>query len=183
MIPLIAYTPRMTLLAASRALLTAELTKPRYFPILLGATMPAHWPPGDYDEKAMRYFLEQLTAGGRDAAGWYGWYAILKAGAEVAQNTLVATGGFHGPPDANGSAEIGFSVADDWRGRGIGTELTAGLVAHAAQTGMVRRLTARTTSDNAAAQRVLTHNGFTLLPTPDAEYIHYERDITPALPA
>lgn len=183
MIPLIAYTPRLTLLAASRALLTAELTKPRYFPILLGAAMPAHWPPGEYDEDAMRYFLDQLTAGGRDAAGWYGWYAILKAGAETPVNTLVATGGFHGPPDANGSAEIGFSVADDWRGRGIGRELAAGLVAHAAQTGMVRRLTARTTADNVASQRILTHNGFTLKPNPDLLHMEFERDITPVLPA
>lgn len=50
MIPLIAYTPRLTLLAASRALLTAELHKPQYFPMLLGAAMPADWPPGEHNQ-------------------------------------------------------------------------------------------------------------------------------------
>ncbi|GGG38996.1 GNAT family N-acetyltransferase [Hymenobacter glacieicola] len=178
MIALIAYTSRLTLVAASRALLTAELTKPQYFPILLGAQLPAHWPPGEYDEEAMRYFLAQLTAGGRTAAGWYGWYAILRAGAEAPANVLIGTGGFHGPP-VEGSAEIGFSVADDWRGRGLGTELVGGLVRHAADTGMVRHLTARTTLDNLGAQRILQHNAFRLTsPTPDAEgYLHFKRDI------
>ena len=42
MIPLITHTPRLLLLAASRALLTAELHKPRYFPVLLGAAKPLH---------------------------------------------------------------------------------------------------------------------------------------------
>ncbi|WP_139925198.1 GNAT family N-acetyltransferase [Hymenobacter sp. DG01] len=181
MIPLIAYTPRLTLIAASRALLTAELTKPQYFPILLGAQLPAHWPPGQYDEEAMRYFLEQLTAGGRTAAGWYGWYAILKAGPETPKNTLIGAGGFHGPPQDE-TVEIGFSIADDWRGRGLGTELVAGLVRHAADTGLVRQLTARTTPTNLASRRILEQNGFRLpAPEPDAEgHLQFVRDITGA---
>ncbi|UYZ62433.1 GNAT family N-acetyltransferase [Hymenobacter weizhouensis] len=164
MIPLIAFTPRLTLIAASRALLTAELSKPRYFPMLLGAALPTDWPPGEYDEEAMRFFLAQLTAGGRHAAGWYGWYAILRAGAEAPVNTLVAAGGFFGPPDAEGTAEIGYSVAADWRGRGLATELVAGLVRHAAETGLVRRLYAHTSADNPASHRVLLRNDFTEAP-------------------
>lgn len=178
MIPLIAYTSRLTLIAASRALLTAELTKPQYFPMLLGAALPAHWPPGEYDEEAMRYFLEQLTAGGKHAAGWYGWYAILRAGAEVPRNTLVGAGGFHGPP-REGTAEIGFSISDDWHRRGLGTELVAGLVRHAADTELVRRLTARTALSNVGAQRILQQNGFRLVSaTPDEDdRLHFERNI------
>lgn len=181
MIALIAYTPRLTLVAASRALLTAELTKPQYFPILLGAQLPAHWPPGEYDEEAMRYFLDQLTAGGRTAAGWYGWYAILRAGSGTPSNVLIGTGGFHGPP-VEGTAEISFSISDDWRGRSLGTELVAGLVRHAADTGMVQRLTARTPLENVGALRVLQYNSFRLTtPTPNAEgYLHFERDILAA---
>ena len=53
MIPLITQTPRLTILAASRALLTAELHKPQYFPVLLGAALPAGWPPTGYDREAM----------------------------------------------------------------------------------------------------------------------------------
>jgi ribosomal-protein-alanine N-acetyltransferase len=179
MIPLIAYTPRLTLVAASRALLTAELTKPRYFPILLGATLPAHWPPGEYDEEAMRFFLEQLTLGGKTAAGWYGWYAILRAGAETPGNVLVGTGGFHGPPSPDGTAEIGFSISNDWQGRGLGTELAAGLIAHAAQTGMVQRLVARTTLENAASQKILVQNGFAAGSLDIEGFLHFDRKVEP----
>ena len=159
MIPLITHTPRLLILAGSRALLTAELYKPQYFPVLLGAVLPTDWPPGQYDQDAMRYFLEQLTAGGRTAAGWYNWYALRKAEGGTPR-TLIGAGGFMGPPDAAGTAEIGYSIAADWRGQGLGSELVAGLVQQAAATGMVRQLLAHTAADNLPSQRALVRNGF-----------------------
>ena len=159
MIPLITHTPRLLLLAASRALLTAELHKPQYFPVLLGAGLPVGWPTTDYDRAAQEYFLAQLAAGGRTAAGWYNWYALRKAD-DAAPRTLVGTGGFLGPPDAAGAAEINFSLVAEWRGQGLGTELLAGLVQQAAATGMVRRLLAHPEAGNGAARRVLRRNEF-----------------------
>lgn len=182
MIPLITQTPRLQILAASRALLTAELHKPQYFPVLLGAALPTDWPPGQYDRPAQEYFLEQLTAGGRDAAGWYGWYALRKAD-DTTPRTLVGAGGFMGPPDAAGTAEIGYSISADWRGQGLGTELVAGLIQQAADTGMVRRLIARTTGDNPASQQVLLRNGFEPAGTADDGQLRYERAVEPSPPA
>ena len=181
MIPLIAYTSRLTLIAASRALLIAETAKPHYFPVLLGAQLPAHWPPAEYDADVQQHFLEQLTAGGRTAAGWYGWYALLRAGAEAPTSTLVGAGSFHGPP-VDDTAEIGFAVAADWQGRGLGTELVGGLVRHAADTELVRYLTARTAPDNEPARRTLERNGFRQISdAPDTEGRHlFGRDITKA---
>ena len=179
MIPLITHTPRLLLLAASRALLTAELHKPRYFPVLLGAALPADWPPGEYDRPAMEYFLERLTAGGRDAAGWYGWYALRKAEGATPR-TLVGAGGFLGPPDAAGTAEIGYSIAADWRGQGLATELVAGLVQQAAATGRVRRLLAHTDAANLASQRVLLGNGFTPLDPAADGRLCFGRAVAPA---
>ena len=178
MIPLITHTPRLLLLAASRALLTAELHKPQYFPTLLGAALPADWPPGEYDQEAMRYFLEQLTAGGRTAAGWYTWYALRKATDETPR-TLIGAGGFQGPPDAAGTAEIGYSIAADWRGQGLATELVSGLVQQAAATGMVRRLVAHTRADNLASQQVLLRNGFAATEPADGG-LRFERAVEPA---
>ena len=159
MIPLITQTSRLTILAASRALLTAELHKPQYFSMLLGAALPTDWPPGRYDRAAMQYQLDQLTAGGRAAAGWYGWYALRKADS-IAPRTLVGAGGFWGPPNAVRTAEIDFAVAADWRGQGLGTELVAGLVQQAAATGMVQQLLAHAAPANRAAHQVLVHNEF-----------------------
>ena len=181
MIPLITHTPRLLILAASRALLTAELHKPQYFPVLLGAALPTDWPPGEYDREAMTYFLEQLTAGGRDAAGWYGWYALRKAD-DTAPRTLVGAGGFMGPPDAAGVAEIGYSIAADWRGQGLGTELVAGLIQQAANTGLVRRLLAHTAADNGPSQQVLLRNAFEAAGADAEGRLRFERAIEPAEP-
>lgn len=179
MIPLITQTPRLQILAASRALLTAELHKPQYFPLLLGAKMPSDWPPGEYDRAAQEYFLERLTEGGRAAAGWYGWYALRKAD-DHAPRTLVGAGGFLGPPDADATAEIGYSISADWRGRGLGTELVAGLIQQAADTGMVRRLVAHAHAHNPASQQVLLRNGFALTDATDAEgRQRFERAVVP----
>ncbi|WP_167856880.1 GNAT family N-acetyltransferase [Hymenobacter aquaticus] len=178
MIPLITHTPRLTLIAASRALLTAELHKPRYFPILLGAAMPTDWPPGAYDEATMHHFLDKLTAGGRTAAGWYGWYALLKA-TDTTPVTLVGAGGFLGPPDAAGTAEINYSIATDWRRQGLATELVAGLVQQAEQTGMVRQLVAHTLPHEPAAEEVLRRNGFALAGLAPDGRLRFERTVEP----
>ena len=182
MIPLITHTPRLLILAASRALLTAELHKPHYFPVLLGAALPADWPPGEYDQEAMRFFLEQLTAGGRTAAGWYNWYALRKAEGDTPR-TLIGAGGFMGPPDAAGTAEIGYSIAADWRGQGLATELVGGLVQQAAATGMVRRLLAHTDADNLASQKVLLANGFRPDGSVEDGRLRFERAVEPAADA
>ncbi len=179
MIPLITQTPRLQILAASRALLTAELQKPQYFPVLLGAVQPASWPPLGYDREAMEYFLEKLTAGGRDAAGWYNWYALLKPAGDVPR-TLVGSGGFMGPPDAAGCAELGYSIAAEWQGRGLATELVAGLVQQAAATGQVRRLVAHAQPENLASQKVLLANGFASSGTDFNGQLRFERAVEPA---
>jgi ribosomal-protein-alanine N-acetyltransferase len=178
MIPLIAQTPRLLILASSRALITAELHKPQYFPVLLGATMPSSWPPAAYDRAAMEFLLEKLTAGGRDAAGWYSWYALRKAD-DTTPRILVGSGSFMGPPDVNGLAEIDYFIAPEWRGQGLATELVAGLVQQAIATGMVRLLVAHTSVENSASQRVLMHNGFVSVGTDVNGQLRFERSIEP----
>ncbi|WP_302052019.1 GNAT family N-acetyltransferase [Hymenobacter sp. BRD128] len=116
---------------------------------------------------------------GRAAAGWYNWYALRKAEGATPR-TLVGTGGFMGPPDAQGCVEMGYSIAADWRGQGLGTELVAGLVQQAAATGQVRRLVAHTEPENLTSQRVLLANGFTSVGTDVNSRLRFERTVEPA---
>ena len=178
MIPLITQTPRLQILAASRALLTAEQQKPQYFPLLLGAALPAHWPPTGYARADQPAALALLTEGGRAAAGWHGWYALRKADG-TAPRTLVGEARFFGPPDAAGRAEIAFAIADDWRGQGLGTELVAGLVQQAADTRLVVQLVAHAAPDSRAAQ-VLLRNGFAPVGAAADGRQRYERAIEAA---
>ena len=181
MIPLITQTPRLQILAASRALLTAELHKPQYFPVLLGAVLPADWSTAQMARPALEQSLEALTAGGRDAAGWHGWYALRKAD-DIAPRTLVGAAGFRGRPDTTGTAEITFAIAADWRGQGLGTELVAGLVQQAAATGMVSSLVAHAAADNLAAQQALRRNGFGQAASAAGGLLRFERTLEPTPP-
>jgi protein lysine acetyltransferase len=73
---------------------------------------------------------------------------------------LIAVGRFvrlHDDPEA---ADVAFTVADEWQGRGLGSLLGEHL-AHAARNRGIRRFTATMSSDNRAARRLmqkLTHH-------------------------
>ncbi|MGH8849579.1 MAG: GNAT family N-acetyltransferase [Casimicrobiaceae bacterium] len=159
---LIMVTPRLRLIAAELAHLRTELDDPAQLGVLLGAEMPATWPPGEYDRGATAYFLSEYERRGSDAVGWYGWYAVRPAhGAGGAQ--VVGAGGYFGPPSPEGSVEIGYSIAEEWRSRGYGSELALALTDRALRDPRVRRVIAQTAADNAASHVVLRRAGFTCL--------------------
>jgi RimJ/RimL family protein N-acetyltransferase len=60
------------------------------------------------------------------------------------------------------AAEIAVTVADDWQGRGLGTELLAGLSERARQEG-IGRFTAVVAADNAAVAGLLRSSGASLI--------------------
>ena len=96
--------------------------------------------------------LEQLTAGGRTPPAGTAGMPCAKP-TDDTPRTLVGSGGFMGPPDAAGTGRNNYSIAADWRGQGLATELVAGLVQQAADTGMVRQLVAHTDADNQPRSR------------------------------
>lgn len=78
----------------------------------------------------------------------------------VPEATLIGDVGFHGPPDEDGRAEIGYAIAPGWRGRGYATEAVARLCDWALALDEVRELAARTRPDNAPSAAVLDRLGF-----------------------
>ncbi|MEP6731286.1 MAG: GNAT family N-acetyltransferase [bacterium] len=126
---------------------------------MLGAIVPAGWPPGLYDTDAMRYFRDCLSRDGDDAVGWYGWYVVTRP-TDTTPATLVASAGYFGPPQ-EGIVEIGYSVVEQFRGRGIATEAIGALRDAALTVPGVRCVVAHTARDNMASQRALERAGFT----------------------
>lgn len=152
-------TARLTLIPSTAAHIEAELAGLDVFSRMLDVVVPASWPPGEYDEGAQRYFLDCLNQSGPAGIGWFGWYAVRPADGE-SPATVVAGGGYFGPPTAEGVVEIGYSVCPEWRARGYATELAAALAAHAAAQPGVTRVIAHTTATNAASVLVLERSGF-----------------------
>ena len=73
---------------------------------------------------------------------------------------VVGHAGFHGPPDADGVVEVGYTVVPELRGRGYARAALAALVAEAAASPQVRVVRASVQPDNAASLAVVRRAGF-----------------------
>lgn len=71
----------------------------------------------------------------------------------------VGSGGFKGAP-VNGRVEIGYGVAEEYRGRGLATEAVSELVRLAFLQANVVAVFAETAVDNGPSQRVVEKAGF-----------------------
>lgn len=165
-------TPRLELIPATPELLRLELSDRDAFAAALAVRVAAGWPPGEYDADAMRFFLDQMTTQGDRVAGWLGYYVVARDA--TSPRELIGAAGYFGPPDG-GAVEIGFSIVETWRRRGIATEVAAGLIEHAARQPTVRRVVARSRRDNLPSHGVLLKCGFHPIPSDDADLAHFER--------
>jgi [ribosomal protein S5]-alanine N-acetyltransferase len=161
-------TPRLTLLEATIPLLMAEgahvvADAPQSRPFgsefeqLLDAKAAEPWPPPLNDEDSRQWMIRQLEA--HPEPGWGMWYILLKRSPGESA-IAVGNGGFKGPPSADGTVEIGYSVVEGYQRLGIGGEAVGAFVERAFANPRVRRVIAETFPDNVSSIRVLEKNGF-----------------------
>jgi RimJ/RimL family protein N-acetyltransferase len=155
---LLLRTERLDLVAASVAHHEAELGSSRELGDLLGAIVPEGWPPGEYDRPAIEFFRDRL-AEDPSAVGWLAWYAVRRPEGR-GEPVVVASGGYFGPPDGEGSVEVGYSVLPEFQGRGYATEIVRALVDRALSRPEIARVFARAQEANAASVKVLLRCGF-----------------------
>jgi RimJ/RimL family protein N-acetyltransferase len=116
-------TERLTLVPSDPSLASSEGSNRPAFFRALGVTPAGAWPPELHDDHTIAFNQQQL-AKGDSQAGWWCWY-FLHESDEGAR--LVGSGGFIGPPDADGAVEIGFSILDEFRRQGFAVEALRGL--------------------------------------------------------
>ena len=76
------------------------------------------------------------------------------------EGTVIGGIGFHSAPDDDGRVEIGYGIAEEYRGQGI-TTAAVGMLLDIARDAGARVVFATTDPENRASQRVLEHCGFT----------------------
>ena len=135
-------------------------------PALIRAVLAADWPaaaalapfPVDGDAFAgadyvLRLRLAQLEQDPSEQPWLY------RAAVSRETGRVVGRGGFHAPPDAEGTVEIGYEVAPAERGQGLATEIAVGLLRWGAEHGATRCL-ASIRPDNAPSLAISRRLGF-----------------------
>jgi RimJ/RimL family protein N-acetyltransferase len=153
------HTPRLVLVAATAALLRAELDGPEALAAAVGARVPADWPPELYDRDAVLYSLRAAEASPDDPPRWGSWY-VVEPSPQGGPGTLAGMCGFHAPPTPEGDVEVGYGLLPAARGRGYATEATRALTALAFAEPAVRRVVAETLPHLDASIRVMERAGF-----------------------
>lgn len=145
---------RLWLVPASVDLVQADLDGAAALAAALGVAVPEDWPPEHQSRASLAAVMARL--GDRAEHGWSRWYLVGKGAGEG----LVGLAGFEGRPDAEGQAEIAYSIVPSHRSRGYATEAVERLVAWAFSHDRVREVTAETLPHLRPSIRVLEKNGF-----------------------
>ena len=165
-------TARLRLVATTVDLLDAELRNDGSLSVILGVREPLEWPPigGEHDRDAVEFFRSTLL-GDASTLGWLAYYVCL-------DDELVGSAGYFGPPNGLGATEIGYSVSQRWRRRGIATEAILGLVDHAQSVG-ASLVIARTRPDNIGSIQALLANLFVpaAAESQRAGYLRFDRPL------
>ncbi|MEV8377287.1 GNAT family N-acetyltransferase [Kribbella sp. NPDC056861] len=110
---------------------------------------------GDRAKWLWNYRLEQLRTQ-PEAAPW-----IAQAVLSGPSDTVVGYAGFHGPPDADGMVEVGYTVDPRYQRQGYAKAILAALIERITADPAVRVLRATISPDNAASLATIAPFGFT----------------------
>ena len=165
-------TVRLDLVPATKAIAQAELDGRQSLARELGADVPLAWPPEFFDREAADYSLASFERD-PDGAGWGVWYVVRRD--LVRFPIAIGVCGYKGPPDEDGTIEIGCSILLDHRRRGYATEATAALIGRAWAYPEVSRIVGDVVPELAAAIATLEKLGFKLAGKgPERGIVRYE---------
>jgi len=163
-------TARLELVRATIGTVEAAIEGGARLGELLGARVPAGWPPDLLDEAALRFTADRLRESADDAGWWLRF--VLLAGEP---KTLIGVAGYKGPP-AEGAVEIGYGIVGDRQRRGYATEAAEALVRRAFGDPRVERVIAETLPGLIPSIGVLEKCGFTrVAESSEPGVIRYER--------
>jgi len=140
-------TPRLLLLPCLPPVAQAILAGAGALEALLGVRPAADWPGPNFSA-----YLPLLLA--NPARGRWNWLVI-----HPEDRLIIGDSGFHGPPDAAGTVELGYIFAAAYRGRGYATESARALLDWACAQPEVRRVVANCAPGNRQSIRILEKLG------------------------
>jgi ribosomal-protein-alanine N-acetyltransferase len=145
------FRPQVRLLAATEPLLNALNDNRTRFGELIGSPVPDGWP--EFPE-AIGFTLEHLKTASEAGRSWSMQFFI-----DPANGRLLGSGGFAAPP-AERTVEIGYEIAPEFRGQGLGVAAAGAMVERAVSSGEVDHVIAHTLPGPSPSTGVLVSLGF-----------------------
>jgi RimJ/RimL family protein N-acetyltransferase len=150
-------TERLELIPGTPATMRASLEGDAALASALGVVVPGTWPPEFLDPPALEWTLARLEEA-PNGGDWWLHFIVLRDTPEG--RTLIGTAGYKGPPDPEGTVEVGYGIVRDRHRRGYATETVRGLLANAFARSAVRRVIAETLPELVGSIGVLRKCGF-----------------------
>ena len=122
-------TKRLELIAGTSDLVRAQISDRERFARLLEARVPRPREQEPDHEETMENMAQPLEKR-PEQAGWWCWYFVLH-NRVTGSRVLIGNGGFKGPPDDEGTVEIGYSLLQPYRDKGYTTEAVKALLSWA----------------------------------------------------
>ena len=143
--------PQVRLLAATEPLLRALTDSRALFGELIGSPVPDGWP--EFPE-AVGSTLEHLQTASEAHRSWSMQFFV-----EQTTGLLLGSGGYAAPPSER-TVEIGYEIAPQFRGQGLGAAAARALVDRAVASGEVDHVVAHTLPGPNPSTGVLVSLGF-----------------------
>lgn len=145
-------TKNLKLIPCDSQLLKAAVQGNDTLALKLNVNIQDNWT--EFGVSALQYSLDRLTES-EDENGWWTYFPIHKQ-----DNKLIGSGGYKGKPTADGTVELGYEIAPDYRNRGLATEMTKGLIENAFNDKSVKTIIAHTLGQENLSTKVLQKCGF-----------------------
>jgi [ribosomal protein S5]-alanine N-acetyltransferase len=142
---------RLVLINATVEILEKILTGNDAVEKALDIFIPDQWT--EFGRAPFEYSLNKIKDTPSDTV-WWSWLPIL-----VTENMLIGNCGYKGPP-VNGTVEIGYEVAVDYRQQGFATEIAKALIENAFRHPDVDTVVAHTLPEENESVHVLQKCGF-----------------------
>ncbi|HXC95799.1 MAG TPA: GNAT family protein [Edaphobacter sp.] len=151
-------TSRLILIAITPETIQSEKTGDNRLGELIGCTIPANWPPVDWEPHVLDFFLTLFD----QHPNQIGWFRYVALPFSDGFRTLIGTvGGGFIKPEAPHEAEFGYAVLPQFEGRGFTTEAAKAMVEFFRNNERINSLIAHTFPSIPASIRVMEKCGMT----------------------
>jgi RimJ/RimL family protein N-acetyltransferase len=159
------HTARLDLIAVTPESVLSEQAADGRLAEITGASVPADWPPEDWEPQVFGFLLERFKTH-PDESGWCRYIALREA--DGARRLIGTLGGFRRAENA-AECEVGYGVLADFRSLGYATEGIQALIAWILSHPEIRSISAQTSPRLPASLRIMEKCGMRFVGPGDGE--------------